>query len=892
VRRIGARLRALWRGLRRGADLDAAMHEEMRFHLDMEAERLVREEGLDTAEARRRAAVAFGGVEKYKAQGRDVRGLRWLDMLSLDARLGVRMLVKYRGLTAAGGCAMAVAIALGATAFQAFREVLDPALPFEDGDRIVAIRYATPTPGSSERRVLPEFVRWREEIRSIADLAAFRTARHNLVAQGAPEPVRVAEMTASGFAVTRTPPLAGRYLVADDERAGAPPVVVIGYRAWQSRFGADPHVVGRTVTLGGATTTIVGVMPDGFRFPLDHQYWIPLRAAATQAPLEGPRIFVFGRLAPGATLDGVQAELSAMTRQAAADRPDTHAHLRLVALPYTHEHLEITDPLRLWLLRSAQIFVGALVVVVAINLAILLYARTVTRLGEIALRTALGASRRRILLQLFVEALALTAVGAAAGLAFARVALMRMQALAVINGGVPFWIDLGLSPSTVVYVVVMSVLAAAIMGVLPGLKATNGHSSAQLREIDGRTAGRLGPVWTTLVVAQVAVAVAILPMAVYLTWQVVRMGVAGADTAVGQMLIGVVALGGDAAALDAVGVANRQLDLASRLEAEPGVTAVAYSSGVPGFSPGRLLRFDAAAGGVKYRGIDLAVDALDVGPRLFDAYDASMLAGRALTRADTASPAVVVNRAFVDEFIEEGAPPDRALGVRFQYVPPYERAGASRGATYQVIGVSADFPRSPAAPGSDRAPTVYHAARAGDVHPFVLSVRFNGDLAPGVQDRFREIAAAVDPALQVRRVAPLADYYDQLRAFWHYLAWGVGLVTISVLLLSAAGMYAMMSFTVAQRTREIAIRSALGASPRRLLMGIFARAARQLACGLAAGSLLAWGVFTSADVDWRPAVILVLLVSTVMALVGLTAAAGPARRGLRVQPSDALRADG
>ena len=224
--------------------------------------------------------------------------------MSLDARLGVRMLVKHRGLTLVGGFAMAVAIAIGATFFEVMTELLNPALPLEDGERMVALHYATATPGSPERRVLHDFVAWREELVSVEQLGAFRTVQHNLVSGNAPpEPIRVAEITASGFAVARTPPLLGRYLLPADERANASPVVVIGHQAWQSRFGGDPQIVGRTINLGGVPHTVVGVMPDGFRFPLDHQFWIPFRANPLDYErLRGPELYLFGRLARGVTM--------------------------------------------------------------------------------------------------------------------------------------------------------------------------------------------------------------------------------------------------------------------------------------------------------------------------------------------------------------------------------------------------------------------------------------------------------------------------------------------------------------------------------------------------------------------------------------------------------------
>jgi predicted permease len=894
-------LQHVWRALTRARQLDAAMDDEMRFHLDMEAERLERERGLPRREARRLAAVAFGGVEKFKEAGRDTRGLRWLDTLSLDARLAVRMLIKYRGLTLAGGFAMAVAVAVGATAFETFGQVLDPALPFAGGDRIVAIRYATTIPGSAERRVLRDFDDLRRTLTSIEQLGAFRTARHNLVAGTSnSEPVKVAEMSAAGFVIAQTPPLLGRYIAPDDEREGAPSVVVIGYDAWQSRFAGAPAIVGRTVLLGGTPATVVGVMPQGFGFPLDHQYWTAFRAnSLTYERLQGPEISMFGRLAPGVSMEEAQAELTAFGQRAAIEHSATHARLRPIVLPYTYEHLEVTDSARLWLLRIAQLLVGLLSFVVAVNLAILVYARTVTRIGEIAVRTALGASRRRILLQLFIESFALAVVGAGGGLVLARAALLRLQSLVTANGSVPFWIQFEISTATVVYSVAVALLSAVLMGVLPGIRATSGRVNTNLRELDARAGARLGPIWTTLVVAQVAVAVAILPLAVHVTWQVVRMGSATPGFAAERFAVGIVAAGDELPRDEMARMRQRQLELMSRLEAEPGVTAVTFSSGVPGFLPGRFLRFDApdsetGSNRVKYTGHYLGVDSLNVAPNLFETYGAKLLAGRSFTSADLGEAhTAIVNHAFVDEFLSVATPSD-ALGVQFRYVVPGQ-PGSSGGArpdpVYEIVGVVEDFPRFPREPGSDGDPTTYHPAAAGDLHPVVLSVKLGGAVPPPFFDRFRAIAAEVDPALQLRRLMPLANYYDELRSFWRYVAWGIGLITVSVLLLSTAGMYALMSFTVAQRTREIAIRAALGAAPRRLLFSIFGRATRQLALGLAAGSLLATGIFGAADVGLSASVPVVLIVSAMMVLVGLLAASGPARRGLRIEPSDALRTE-
>ncbi len=882
------RLRWLWRVLRQSNQVDAEMRDEMRFHIDMEADRLAREQQLPRAEALRRARVAFGGLEQFRQAGRETRGIQFIDAVALDARLGLRMLLKHRGLTLVGGFAMAVAIAVGATFFEVISELLDPALPLDDGRRIVAVQYES-SPGNPERHVLREFLDWRQALASIEQLSAFRTVQHNLVASSAtPEPIKVAEITASGFTVARVAPLMGRYLVPDDERQGAAAVVVIGHHAWMTRFGGSPGIVGRTIALGGVPTTVVGVMPDGFKFPVDHQFWAPLRTGSTPlSSSDGPELFVFGRLAPGVSMDNAQAELTAAARRRQpAVRPETSESLRPLVIPFTREHLDIADPGLVWVLRIAQLLVGALVFVVAVNLAILVYARTVTRLGEIAIRTALGASRRRILGQLFVEALALATLGAAAGLLVTDGALSRMQTLAMANGAVPWWLDFDLSMYTVVYALMLAAFAAVIMGVVPGLKATARSLSANLHELNGRSGTPLGPMWTTLVVAQVAIAVAVLPASVYVAMQVMRMEIAGPGFAADKFAVGMIALGETVdGPIEPQRLRARQLDMIARLQSEPGVTGVTFSSSVPGFAGGREIEFD--RGVVSGDAESAEVSSVDVAADLFGIYGARVLAGRAFTSRDTsASNAVVVNRTFAERF----APAGNVLGLQFRYQRAPRSAGQAR--RYEIVGVVDDFPAFPPALSVDREPVVYHRTEPGQMHLFALSVKFDSAVPAGFLDRFREVGAQVDPALQVRRIVALSTLYDQLRAFWRYVAWGATLLTTAVILLSAAGIYALMSFTVAQRTREIGIRAALGAAPHRLLISVFGRSARQLALGLVVGSLLSSTAFLVLGLELPTAGALLLCVAGIMLVVGLLAAVGPARRGLRVNASEALRAEG
>ena len=878
---LSKRIRWTWRTLCRSRQVEAEMRDEMRLHIDLETARL-QAQGLPPDEARRQAHVRFGGVEKFKEEGRDARGFAWIDSLSLDARLGVRMLAKHRWLTVVGGIAMAVAIAIGASAFEIISVLLREDLPLPGGDRVVAIRYA---PG--EERVLHAFTTWRAQVRTLEHLGAFRMVQHNLVAPDAPpEPVPVAEISASAFVLAGTPPLHGRYLLPSDEQPRAAPAMVIGYDAWRRKFNGDPGIVGRAIPVGGAHTTIVGIMPEGFAFPASHQYWMPLRLDPLKWRVwEGPALDVFGRLAPGVSMEQAQAELAGIGREIADAHPDGAGRLQPVVLSYSRANSDLNAPAMVFMMRAAQFLVGALSFLVAINLAILLYARTITRLGEIAVRTALGASRGRILAQLFVEALLLTTLGAAAGLMISRAALKQVESIA--GDSVPFWWRYSLGPDTILYAFALAVVAAFIMGVLPGLKATGQRLAANLQELHGRTGTRLGSMWTTMIVAQVAVAVAILPAAVFLTWHVLRLEFNRRSPVLDQIVVANMVLGpGDEGNETDGPVRARQDALMASLRAEPGVRTVTFSSSLPGLGPDRTIEFDPSAPVRDASSLDVATFRIDVG--LLRAYDARLLAGREFEAGDVAAGGVaIVNRTFVNDLLEPSA---SALGTRFRYAAVHE--GSAPSEWFEIVGVVEDFPPLPRSPESPTEPSAYHPLASGAVNPPVLSIRFDRTPPRNVAERVREIAAELDPQLQMRRVAPLSAFYEEQRAAYRGIALAVALVTAAVLLLSAAGVHAMMSFTIAQRTREIGIRSALGAQPRHLLFGIFRGTLRQLTFGIVAGSLLSVGVFVAVGSSVSSATALLVTVAVVMAVVALIAAIGPARRILRIQTVEALRVEG
>lgn len=400
---LGARLRLLFAP---GA-AESRMEEEIELHLDLEAERLVREEGLDPREARRRARVAFGGVEQTKEELREGRGLAWLSGLRLDAKLGARMLIKYPVLTLAS--VLAVAVALAASWFEFMSGMIRPSIPLPEADRIVQFHNRDLAAAANRPTWLHDLETWSGEVESVVDLSAGAAAEYAVTTEsGRVATLQGMRVTPSMFRLVRTQPLLGRGLTESDVDASAEPVAVIGYSAWQRVFDGDPSAVGQTVRLGAEHATVVGIMPDGFGFPVNEEIWTPLRESALRYERrQGPSLLMVGRLAPGATLDEARAELAVVGQRTAAEFPGTHEHIRPDMNRFGRGN-HMSGPAAL-----LNIPFLLFVLVVSANIATLLFARTVTRQGELAMRSALGASRRRILLQLMAEALVLTLLAAA-----------------------------------------------------------------------------------------------------------------------------------------------------------------------------------------------------------------------------------------------------------------------------------------------------------------------------------------------------------------------------------------------------------------------------------------------------------------------------------------------
>jgi putative ABC transport system permease protein len=824
---------------------------------------------------------------------------------TLDVVLAWRMLRRHPGLSAISVFGIAIGIAVATGAFTIVTVLSDATLPLRDGHRLVSLFNRDIATNNRESRLLHDVAAWRE-LRSFDAIGIARTVSRNLIASGAVEPVTVAEISASAFRIAGVAPARGRHLLPEDEAPGADAVVVIGYGEWVRRFGGDAAIVGRAVELGGINHTVVGVMPEGFAFPINHGFWVPWRADTTAyRPRTGPSVKVFGRLAPGATIESAQAELSAAGVRASAASPETHQHLRARVVPYTYVFNDMDDPDNALAMRVIQFALVLLLVIVCVNVAILVYARTATRQGEIAVRAALGASRRRIITQLFVEALALAGVAAAIGVVLIATALPLLEGAiaAVIDGPLPFWLRFELSTGSLVYAVALTLIAAAIVGVLPALKATGADVQARLQTLSagGGSRMQMGRLWTLLIVAQVALTVALLPSAIYFTWDGLRLRTGDAGFASREFLSATLALdrtlephppAGEAAF--AARYAGAAAGLDARLRERAAVRDVTFSMA----APGQELAMVIAAEALAHRGDPADYNIVEgskaghlvrynrVATNFFDAFEVPVILGRSFDAADAAADRILISRTLADTVFGDANP----LGQRIKYVGRSREAIADAVAIerwLEVVGVVADFPVNEVEPIG----RVYHAAAPAQIYPATIAVRVAGRDPEQFGGALRDTAAAVDPRLQIRDLSTAAIVVRREQGMFRLIGTTVGLVMLSVIILSAAGIYALMSFTVARRRREIGIRAALGADRNQILAGIFARVAAQLAIGAAIGmaaSVALEQVIQGALFQNKGAVILPI-VAAIMAIAGLLAALGPARQGLRIQPIEALR---
>jgi predicted permease len=894
-------------GVTRRRRVEQDMRDEMAFHLETRTAHW-RAQGLSAADARRRARLEFGAVERYKEEGRQARGLRWLDALRADLRYAARTLRASPVFTLVVVSILAVGIGANTAIFSVVEAVLVRRLPVADPDALRQLAWVEPAnrqwqmrydgstrPGTDGTRLMtsfawPVYTQLRDRTTTFSSLFLFATRDVNLDAAGRAQQAQALVVSGTfvdGLGVT---PVVGRGIGPDDDRVDATPVVMLSHRLWQTAFGGDPRVLGRTFRVNATPAVVIGVAGpvfEGLQPGQPFDVMLPLASMAaivegTERPLDERRwaYGVMGRLRPGVDDTRATAETDALFRAAIPGEYARAAQPPRLLLQPGGQGL---DRLRLAYARPLYLLAAIMAVVLCIacaNVAGLLLMRTAARQREIAMRLALGAGRARLIRQLLTESVVLAALGAAAGLLLAFV--VRGSLLPALNRDeVPIELSLGLSPWVLGFSIVACLVVGLACGILPALRATPTAATLTVGRIVSAGAAGAPRLFAgrTLIAVQVALSLVLVVGAALFIRSLLNLRSQALGFRADHLLL---------FRMDATtaGYEDRRLldfyeQVLERVSALPGVQAAAFSRWglLEGGSTRDGIRVPDAPSG----NADVGVHVHYVSPGFFATMGIPMLAGRDLSAQDREpSPRVaVINEALARQIAP--AAPD-AIGRRFLFEAPDKPV--------EIVGLVAD---ARFASLRDRAPaTMYLPYRQYRQHRMSFAARVNGE-PTAITEAVRRAVAGVGadvPLFGIRtQVEQLAVAVRTERVF-AWLASGFGLLA---LILACLGIYGTLGYAVARRWPEIGVRMALGATRRDVVSLILQESLAPVLVGAAVGVALALAstrVVQSQLFEVGPRDPVTLVIATIALLAAaLLAAWLPSRRAAGVDPVRALRAE-
>ena len=801
-----------------------------------------------------------------------------------DLRYGTRLLRKSPGLSTISVLALALGIGLTTTMFSIVYGGILRGLPFEEAERIMHLERSNVARDIESMEVTQhDFADWRAQQRSFSGLAGFYTGTVNVSGTERAERYDGAFISANAFDILRVRPHLGRAFRKGEDLPGAEPVALLGYQLWQDRFGGDPGVIGQTMRANGVPTTIVGVMPPRFEFPFREDIWIPLDFDPVAVPRgEGMTIEVFGRLADGVTMDAAALEMNAIAKRLALEYPQTNEGVAAVIQPFTKEYVGDDVGAMLYTMLGAVFFV---LIIACANVANLLLGRAAIRSKEIGVRTALGATRTRVIRQFLAEALVLCAVGAALGLVigYSGVRLFN-DAIAATNP--PFWIDIRVDPVVLAFVVGVTLFSAVVAGTLPALQASRIDVSEILKdESRGSSSFRVGRLSRGLVVVEVALSCGLLVGAGLMVKSVTNLASIDYGFTTQEVFTSRVGLPMSDTKYSPAETRIQFFDqVLSRVSAIPGVTKAALTSALPlngGGYTQLAIEGKAYAKDTDYPGSSLLI----VSPGYYDALDVKVLQGRDFGSEDREGslPVAIVNEAFAKKLFPGESPVGRR--VRFGGAESKDEWRTIVGLVpdMYVDGVDDDDPEA-----------VYIPHAQGEARFMSIVARTRGE-AMSITPAVRDAVAAADADIPIYFVETLES--SMAKQTWFYRVFGTIFMIFGgvALFLAAIGLYAVMSSSVSNRIREFGVRMALGAQGPDVIRMVFRQGFLQIAIGLVIGiglaalvagplSILLYGVTARDPMIFGSVVAL-------LAATGLLACFIPARRATKVDPMVALRSE-
>ena len=867
-----ARLRALWRR-------DAVLHdidEELRAHLEMEIE-ANRELGMTPDEARLSAAKSFGNVGSVRDLAYEVRGGGFMETVWQDLRYSGRMLIKHPGFTIIAVLTLGLGIGANTAIFSIVNAVLLRPFPFHAPEQLVTLGEFVPRGSVS----YPNFVDWRAQSTLFEAVSAVRSNEsYNFTGAGEPERLQGRLVSAGFFSLLGIQPVLGRDFLPEDDHPGANPTVVLSHSFWSRRFGNDPNIVGKQITLNSQGYTVVGVAPEHFQYGLDADVSIPIGLSAERFKSRGsdPGIAVVARLKPNVSQQQAQAETEMVYTRMEQQYPATNTGRRghLLSL-----HETFVGDVR----RPLLILLGAVALVLLIacaNVANLLLVRASARKREMSVRVALGASRSRIIRQLLTESLLLALIGAALGILLAHwgTSLIANQ----LPGGIPRLSEAGVDMRVLGFTLSVSLLTGLLFGLAPALQASHLNLTESLKEGDRGSSGGRQRLRSLFVVTEVALTLTLLVGAGLLIQSFRRVLQVDPGFKADNLLTMQVSVNNP----DGNQVAAFLNQLQDNVRKLPGVRSVAISNGLPLVTANHPTFFIEGRP-LPEKGKEKGAIRYTVSNDYFQTMGIDLLKGRAFTPHDTqATPLVVVIDEALARHFENEDPIGKRISQSTSGTPAYEIVGVVRHVEqYGLDGQSLQTPQFylninqipiDRLPGFTRR---INLLTRTDVEPISLTSAVRGQISALNKDQ---------PVFNVRTMEQIVDQSIAPRRFSMML---LAIFAVVALILASIGIYGMMSYSVAQRTREIGLRMTLGAQRSNVLRLVIGHGMKLALAGVVLGLIASFALtrtmtnllFGVSATDPLTFVAIALL----LALVALIACWVPARRATKVDPIVALR---
>jgi len=859
---------------------DRRVEDEIQQHLDLLTEEHLRR-GLPLADAELAARKSFGGVDQVLASYRDQRGWPWLTRVLEDTQFAARQLTRDIRFSAAVVAVLALGVGVSHLFLTLTYAHTARGLPIPDVGRVMFLSTAT-RQGQAQGLSYQEFLDL-QAVRAFSALAAFTNAQVTIASEGeVPDRVDAAYASANGFGIVSASAIHGRLFDAEDDRMGAPPVMVLTERVWRDRYAGRADVLGKTAFVGGEAATIVGVVADASGYPSPAAIFLPLshQPGVVSSPRDARSLRVFGRLAEGVEAADAVAAVSAEGARWESSYATVTRGLRVLAVPINERY---NGPIQGWL---PFMLAGLIVVLVAsANVGNLLLTRGAARAREIAIRTALGANRGRIIRQLLVESLLMGAIASALGLLISRLALAAYRR-GVPEGILPYWIDYSLDRMVMTILVALAIATVASCALVPAVVVSRSEAASVLKDGGRAETGRRSRGWalTAFLAAELALAIVLLTQVGAAT-----VNSFAHDVPTDRLLddrhvfTGALTLGANGGA-----AADRRqfLDrVRNRMAAVPSVTEVSLSSHLPlGGAFGRRLRVADRPSGVG--DVAPSIAAIDVAPGYFDVLGLSVTRGRPFVETDERAEAatVVINERLATLYFTGLEP----VGQRIAVLPEGDASAQPEWRT--IVGVVADLRQRPV---PEVQPIAYLPMSVSPTTTTWLMVRSATDAGP-LAGLVRDALQQLDPTVPLSSPRTLAAATRDLTWAGRISARLASVVCLATFILATVGLYAVVAHRAAQRRREFGLRVVLGARAPALVALVTRHVHAAMSIGLVGGvaGAVAWdrafsplprSAFRVAD-----PLVLVVALGVLVVVVGLGCAL-PVRRAIGVSPADLLR---